>query len=117
MISTEGAIRAIEETMEASVALRNHLRRTEQVGRKMVAALQQGAAISETVEAAGECPAELRHSTRDFLADYESSRHRMREHFMLASLDEGLSIGGVARKLGVSRQLASRLVNEARKAS
>ncbi len=112
--STKGAIQAIEETLASSVALRQHLKRTERVGLKMVAALQSGAAIADAVEAAGESPAELRQASHDFLADYESCRHRMRELFMVASLDEGLSIGEVGRKLGVSRQLASRLVREAK---
>jgi hypothetical protein len=115
--STKGAIRAIEETMAASEALREHLKQGERIGRKMVSALERGTPISEAVEAAGERPAELRQTSQDFLADYESCRHRMREFFMLASLDEGLSIGEVARKLGVSRQLASRLIREARESS
>lgn len=115
--STKGAIQAIEETMAASAALREHLKRTERIGRRMVSALQQGAAISDAVEAAGECPAELRQTAQDSLDNYESCRHRMRELFMVASLEEGLSIGEVARKLGVSRQLASRLIRGASETS
>jgi hypothetical protein len=115
--STEGAILVIEETVAASVALRAHLKRTERIGRKMIISLELGAAISEAVEAAGGHPAELRRTSQEILDNYELSRRRMREFFMLASLDEGLSIAEMARRLGVSRQLASRLVLEARKAS
>lgn len=106
MTSTKGAILAIEETMAASEALREHLKQGERIGRKMVSALEQGTPISEAVEAAGKHPAELRQTSQDLLGNYESRSHRMCEFFMLASLDEGLSIGEIARKLGVSRQLA-----------
>ena len=117
MGATKGAIEAIEQTMAASAALREHLKRTEGIGRRMVTALERGAAISDAVEAAGEFPSELRQTTQDSLGNYEACRHRMREYFMLAALKEGLSIGEVARKLGVSRQLASRLIHEAEAAS
>ena len=89
VISTSGAIRAIEDTIAASEALREHLKRTERVGRKMVSALQRGVAMSAAVEAAGECPADLRLTSKDYLGNYELSRHRMREVFVLGSLDEG----------------------------
>jgi DNA-directed RNA polymerase specialized sigma24 family protein len=114
VISTNGAVRAIEETVAASEALREHLKRTERIGRKMISALQRGAALSEAVDVAGESSGELRRTAAEYLSHYEASRHRMRNVFMLGSLDEGLSIGEMARKLGISRQLASRLIHEAR---
>ncbi len=113
MVSTESAIQAIEDSKAASQALREHLKRTERVGRRMVSALKRGVAISGATEAAGESPAELRKTSKDYLSTYELCRHRMRELFMLAALEEGLSIGEVARRLGISRQLASRMVHDA----
>lgn len=116
MLTTKSAIRAVEDTIAASAALRENLRRGESIGRRMISALEQGTPISETFDVVDECPSELRQMSHDCLADYEASRHRMRAVFMVASLDEGCSIGDIGRKLGVSRQLASRLLREAREA-
>jgi hypothetical protein len=117
MTERERAIRSVERTLEASVALRKHLVSTERIGRKMVEALHGGVPISASVEAAGARTAELRQSAHDLFADYEHCRHEMRAAFLLPALDEGMSIGDLGRALGISRQLASRLVREARKTS
>jgi hypothetical protein len=113
----ELAIRTVERTIESSVALRKHLVSTERTGRKMISALRRGVPISESVETTGASPAELRQSSHDLIAEYEHCRHEMRAAFLLPSLDEGLSIGDIGRALGISRQLASRLVKEARDTS
>jgi len=112
----ELAIESIEKALEASATLRRHLLDNERTGRKMIAALRRGVPISESVEASGKCAAELRSSTNELLDDYALARHQMRAAFMLPSLQEGMSIGDVARTLGISRQLASRLVSEAKNA-
>ena len=54
---------------------------------------------------------------QEIFDNYEFCHHRMREFFILALLGGWLSIGGVARQLGASRQLACRLVHESREAS
>lgn len=117
MNQRELAIRTVERTIEASVALRKHLLLTERTGRKMIKALQGGVPISASVERTGACPAELRQSTHGLLAEYEDRRHEMRAAFLLPSLEEGMTIGEIGRTLGISRQLASRLVKEARETS
>lgn len=117
MDQREQAILAVERTVEASVALRKHLVSTERTGRKMISALRRGVPISKSVEATGACPAELRQSSHDLIAEFEHCRHEMRAAFLLPSLDEGMTIGEISRTLGVSRQLASRLVKEARETS
>jgi hypothetical protein len=114
MTDRERAIESIERTMEASVALRKHLLESERSGRKMISALKRGVPIPESVAASGSNAAELRRSTNDLLNDFELARHEMRAAFILPSVDGGMSIGEIGRALGVSRQLASRLVREAR---
>jgi hypothetical protein len=113
----ELAIRTVERTIEASVALRKHLVSMERTGRRMISALRRGTPISKSVETAGANPAELRQSSHDLFSEYEHCRHEMRAAFLLPSLDEGMSIGDIGRALGISRQLASRLVREARDTS
>jgi hypothetical protein len=117
MTDHERAIASIEKSLDASAALRRHLVATERTGRKMIAALQRGVPISEAVVSAGGSPSELRRSTTEMLADYEHARHQMRTAFLLPTLAEGKSIGDIGRELGISRQLASRLVREARGSS
>ena len=108
------AIKAIEATMAASVRLRQGLLFGESIGETMIKHIKDGLPISTSVAASGLDPAKVRSSTLELLADFELCRHKMRLAFMLPSLDEGMSIGAIARTLGISRQLASRLVHEAR---
>jgi hypothetical protein len=114
MTDRERAIESVERTLEASAALRKHLLENERTGRRMISAIRRGVPISEAVEASGSCAADLRRSTKDVLDDYESARHVMRAAFILPTVDGGTSIGEIGRTLGISRQLASRLVQEAR---
>jgi hypothetical protein len=114
MTDRERAIESVDKTLEASAALRKHLLENERTGRRMISAIKRGVPIPEAVEASGSCAANLRRSTKDLLDNYESARHEMRAAFILPSIDGGMTIGDIGRTLGVSRQLASRLVQEAR---
>ncbi len=100
--------------MRASAELRAALRDGETIGRRMIKKLQNGVPISNAVEEVGANASELRRSAAEHLSSYEHRRHEMRLTFVGAALDEGLSIGEVARKLGVSRQLMARFAKEAR---
>jgi DNA-directed RNA polymerase specialized sigma24 family protein len=110
----DDAVRAIERTIEASVALRKNLQTGEIIGRKMIRKLTQGTPASQSVAASGANPADVRQQTNELLNNFERCRRQMRMVFVLRSLDEGMTIGEVGRSLGVSRQLAARLVKEAR---
>ena len=114
MSDSERAIASVERTLEASAALREHLLEMELTGRRMISAIERGVPITEAVEAAGSSAAEVRSSTKELLDNYESARHEMRAAFILPSVEGGMTIGELGRTLGVSRQLASRLVQEAR---
>ncbi len=103
--------------MEASAELRAALREGETIGRRMIKKLRNGVAISSAVEDAGANASDLRQSAAEHLSRYEQRRHEMRLTFVRAALDEGLTIGEVARKVGVSRQLMARFAKEARNGS
>ena len=108
------AIASIERTIESSEALRAHLEVGEETGREMIAKLETGIPVSTAVDAVGLTASALRTNLSQHLDDFEHRRHEMRILFIGAALDEGLSIGEIARKLGVSRQLLSRFAKEAR---
>lgn len=109
----EYAIHTIERTLEASAALRKHLQVTDRVGGRVIEALRSEVPVSKSVASAGACAAELRKESLELLRAYEVCRHEMRAAFILPSVDEGMTIGDIGRSLGISRQLASRLVHEA----
>jgi hypothetical protein len=114
MTERERAIESVERQLEVSAALRRHLLDAERTGRKIITALHSGVPVSEAVGASGRSAADLRRSTNSVFDEYERARHQMRMAFILPSLDEGLSTADIGRALGVSRQLASRLVQDAK---
>ena len=111
------AIDSIEKALEVSAALRRRLVANERTGRSMVKALRRGDPVSMVVGGTREPASELRRSTTELLADYETVRHHMRTALVLPYLAEGKSIGDLGRELGISRQLASRLVKQAHEMS
>ena len=117
MPDRQRAIESIEKALEVSAALRHRLVANERAGRNMVKALQRGDPVSMVVGGSGEPASELRRSTTELLADYETVRHHMRTALVLPYLAEGKSVGDFSRELGVSRQLASRLVKQAQETS
>jgi hypothetical protein len=58
-------------------------------------------------------PADLRGSVTDALGNWEKARHRAQQLLFRLSLLDGESISAVGRRWGVSRQLVSRMINEA----
>ncbi len=59
-------------------------------------------------------PSQARQSINDALATLEKRRHDTRATCFELALDQGMSIGEIARLWGISRQLAHRYINEAR---
>ncbi len=53
-----------------------------------------------------------RSAVTDAIRGFEAARHRVRLLLVAIEIEEGLSIGEVAKSWGVSRQLASRWVQE-----
>jgi hypothetical protein len=54
-----------------------------------------------------------RREVTDALADFEAARHQVRVRFFALATEQGMSISEVARMLGITRQLASRVAAEA----
>jgi len=107
------AVESIRATITASERLREGMLKGESTGRKMIAAIENGVSVAHSIDASGQDAATLRCSLHDLLEDFQHARHRMRIAFMLPSVAEGMSMGAIGRTLGVSRQLAQRLVHEA----
>jgi hypothetical protein len=59
-------------------------------------------------------PIKRRRELTETLDAFEAARHQARLAIFSLALDQGTSISGMARTLGVSRQLASRLAAEAK---
>ena len=103
-VNRDECIAAIQASIDASVALRDELVRGEAIGHRMIAALLAGVDIPDSVEAAGETPADLRRASADAHDVYRQRRHDMRALFVMAAHDSGLNDSQIARRLGVSRQ-------------
>ena len=58
---------------------------------------------------------ERRESVTDAIADFEAARHKVRVELVAEAHDQGRNISDVARALGVSRQLTSRLGLESKR--
>lgn len=101
--------------MEASAALRAMLRDGESVGRRMIKKLHSGVPVSNAAEAVGVSASDLRRSALEHLEEYERRRHEVQLTFIGAAMDQGVSIAEIGRRLGVSRQLISRLAKEIRR--
>ncbi len=100
----------IEELVLTTRLLRRQLGVHEDVCRKVVAGLDQGAPMAcllDDVEAAS-----WRGAVTEAVKGFEVTRHRVRLLLVAIAVDEGMSITDVARHWGVSRQLASRWVQE-----
>ena len=50
----------------------------------------------------------------DTLADFEGARNELRTAIVALAIDQGMSGSGLARRLGVSRQLVSRIAAQRR---
>jgi len=108
------AVESIRATITASERLREGLLNGENIGRTMIEAIESGVSVAHSTDASGQDASTLRSSMNDLLEEFQHARHKMRIAFMLPSIDDGMSISEIARTLGVSRQLAQRLVHEAR---
>ena len=111
MSEREQALAGLREFQQEAVTLRTALRRYEVVLGRVCRQVERGAALHEVMHKIG--VSDLRADLVERLERFEEARHRMRVACFRMSLSEGLSIGGIARLWGISRQLASRLVNEA----
>jgi response regulator of citrate/malate metabolism len=91
-------------------ATREQLHLAEAAYRQAVEALQRGESIGDTLDIIS---ADMtRSNLNGALTDLEHSRHRARLAVLAGGIDEGLSVSELGRKMGISRQLASRYAQE-----
>ena len=57
---------------------------------------------------------EHREALNEVMAEFEAARHRVRVELVVAAQDEGRNLSDVAKAMGVSRQLTSKLGMEAK---
>ena len=106
------ALDEIDELLESAKRLHADLRLKETAYRQTARRLAKGAPLEEVMEASGARSA--RQELTDTLAEFERHRHRTRLALTAAALEEGMSIGEIARAWGFSRQLAARYAREVR---
>jgi len=105
------ALAGLQEFRQEAATLRAALRRFERAMERACRQVERDVPLHEVMDQIG--VGELRADLVERLTRFEEARHRMRTACFRLSLTEGLSIGAIARLWGISRQLASRLVNEA----
>lgn len=108
---TESAVADLEELIESTVALRHQLVTHEAVCRRILDEVRHEVAIGCVLPAVR--ADRWRAAVTDAMKGFEVTRHRVRLDLVGMSLDEGMTIAEIARSWGVSRQLASRWVQEA----
>jgi hypothetical protein len=101
---------SIEELIGATSVLRTELNAHEATCRKVLDEVRVDHAITGVLP---QVQADTwRSAVTDAIRGFEAARHRVRLLLVAIEVEEGRSIGEVARSWGVSRQLASRWVQE-----
>jgi hypothetical protein len=100
----------IEELIGATAILRSELNVHEAICRKVLSEVRVDHEITGVLP---EIHADTwRSAVTDAIRGFEAARHRVRLLLVAIEVEEGRSIGEVAKSWGVSRQLASRWVQE-----
>ncbi|HUO49676.1 MAG TPA: helix-turn-helix domain-containing protein [Acidimicrobiales bacterium] len=95
----------------ATRRLRGHLDEIDAGLEIFIAMLRQGESVGEVL--LGTDASSSRKEFARAMADFESARHRLRVAVLQLGQEQGESIAELARALGISRQLAYRLLAEA----
>ncbi len=104
------AAESIEELIGATSVLRTELNAHEATCRKVLDEVRVDHEITGVLP---QVQADTwRSAVTDAIRHFEAARHRARLLLVAIEVEEGRSIGEVARSWGVSRQLASRWVQE-----
>ncbi len=105
------AIREVSDLEEAARSLRAELRKMEANYRRTRSALEKEDSCPDVFAASGGGTARKR--ITDALEAFEQQQHRTRIAIVAVALAEGMSVSGIGRAWGFSRQLASRYAREA----
>jgi len=99
------------EVVESSALLRAELLGYEKAMIKIAKRLERGDPAATAGLGTG-VPAQRRQVT-EAVEQFEAARHQLRIALFALGMEEGASISEIGRVLGISRQLASRIANEA----
>ncbi|MGO8871141.1 MAG: hypothetical protein ACLQPH_07010, partial [Acidimicrobiales bacterium] len=108
----DASIRDLREALTSMRETREQVVATEAAYATAIESIAGGTPIAVTLEAI--TAASTRLDVNSVLDELEQRRHRARLSMVAAGLDEGMSIGAVLRKMGLSRQLGARIAKEAR---
>jgi hypothetical protein len=104
-------VRSFSELIEASEHLRAVLLRYITANDSVATLVGEGAHLVTALQSFG--GPVRRSEVTQALEDFEAARHRVRLAMFALAKEQGSSFSDVARVLGISRQLASRLAAEA----
>jgi hypothetical protein len=108
----QGIADDVEQLLKAGESLRDAVE-SHAVGlRTLLAHLDSGISIGALLEAAD--ARTNRQLVTDNLREFEACRHQLHLSLAMAGMGENMTISEIGRAFGVSRQLTSRIVKEAR---
>ncbi len=108
----ERVIADVQRYSDAGERLAEHLHAQSQWNGNDIASLRSGVSLTESCRITDS--ADRSRTMTRLLAEFEESRRAIRSSTVLGLLDEGRTVTEIGRVFGVSRQLANRLVNDAR---
>ena len=108
----EWLVQQLAELDEATDRLCEALLRLRRSNAELSALVVRNESAREAIGDA-EVPQRRRRELTSLLDEFEAARHQFRLALFAQCLEEGASVAEVGRALGISRQLASRLVSEA----
>ena len=103
----------ISDLVEMAEELRETLSRYKRANQLLARRIDRGEPVLDAFAEMGG-PMRRHRELTEVLDDFEAVRHRVRLSLFALAESEGASMSAVARRLGISRQLASRLAAEAR---
>lgn len=108
----ERVIGDVQRYSEAGERLAEHLVQQSAWSSDDIARLRSGVSLLESCQRTDS--ADRSRTMTRLLAEFEESRRAIRSSSVLGLIEEGLTVTEIAKVFGVSRQLANRLVKDAR---
>lgn len=108
--TTQDLVTRAAEVGDCTDRLREALERFKEAIAGLAQGVQDGQPAVDALEAVG--GSLRRQELTDMLEEFEAARHRIRVALFALAMEQGASISEIGRRLGISRQLASRLATE-----
>jgi hypothetical protein len=113
---SEQLVREISALLEATETLREVLGRYKRANARLARRVAQGESVLEAFDGLEGAMQRHRELT-ETLEEFEAARHHVRVALFALATAQGASLSEIGRRLGISRQLASRLAAEADEAN